>query len=265
MIRNNPFDRAPIITSPEKKLTPEELREKFRIPTYLPTHDEILRAFCPDGYSLSDTKREWDRFCRDDEENPFFEVLNEEFIDAFTDYLVTRAESFDVTEGQPVTILEVGAGNGRLSYFLQKKLEEKFPGKIRVVATDSGEWELKQVFPVEVIGHDDALKKYQPKIVIFSWMPPFEDYSADFRKMDSVEEYLLIGEADDDMSGDAWLTWGIDPTAYKKKPEDRAIPPYEVDGFERENLVDISKKQICRTDFPGEYFHSKTVSFKRKE
>ena len=42
-------------------------------------------------------------------------------------------------------------------------------------------------------------------------------------------------------------------------------PPYDVDGFERENLDDLSDLQICRTDRPDHSSISKTVSFKRKK
>ena len=37
-----------------------------------------------------------------------------------------------------------------------------------------------------------------------------EDWTDEIRKCESVEEYILIGEADGGCCGDAWRTWGIE-------------------------------------------------------
>jgi len=256
----NPFDKPPVPPQPEKELTPEELREKLRDPSYLPTHEDISRAFKAEGLF----SREWHDFCFD-EENPIFEFLNEEHLSAFGDYLSQRAEALGASEDSPVTILEVGAGNGRLSHFLQQKLEAKLPGKVKVVATDSGEWSLKTAFPVETIGHREALEKYKPKIVVFSWMPYGADFTDDFRAAESVDEYILIGETDGVCCGDEWRTWGQSWSFDEEGEEKEKVAPYIADGFERENLEDVSAHQICRTDQPGQYYHSSTTSFKRKK
>jgi hypothetical protein len=39
-------------------------------------------------------------------------------------------------------------------------------------------------------------------------MPPKKDWTKNFRAVDSVEEYILIGEKDSNCCGDHWLTWG---------------------------------------------------------
>jgi len=242
-----------------EQLSPNELKEKFRDPSYLPTHKDVSQAFnSEDGFSA-----EWFHFCSD-RENPIFEFLNEEFINAFSVYLSSRIESLGASENSPITILEVGAGNGRLSHFLRQKLEMLFPGKIKVIATDSGEWELKTSFPVETIGHKEALQKYQPQIVIFSWMPYEEDYTKDFRTTQSVDEYILIGETDGGCCGHNWETWGY-AWSFDEEKEEEKIAPYVADGFERKNIDDVSVHQICRTDQPENYYHSSTTSFRRKK
>ena len=38
-------------------------------------------------------------------------------------------------------------------------------------------------------------------IVLCSWMPPGQDWTKDFRNERQVEEYILIGEADDGTCG----------------------------------------------------------------
>ena len=237
-----------------KELSPQEIREKLKDPSYLPTHREIDRTFKSKDF----ISREWSDFCFD-EQNPVFEFLNEEFLNAFSDYLSQRAKELGASEEAPITVLEVGAGNGRLTYFLQKKLEERLPGQVKVVASDSGKWGIKTAFPVDVIEHKEALKKYKPKIVVFSWMPYGEDYTADMRAETSVEEYLLIGETDGGCCGNEWETWG---SSYGN---DEEVPPYKADGFMRSDLEDLSSQQICRTDQPSQgYYHSSTVSFERK-
>ncbi|KAL2642051.1 hypothetical protein R1flu_009638 [Riccia fluitans] len=41
-----------------------------------------------------------------------------------------------------------------------------------------------------------------------SWMPMGVDWTAPMRTTVSVLEYILIGEMDDGICGDPWLTWG---------------------------------------------------------
>ncbi|GIW66933.1 MAG: hypothetical protein KatS3mg095_0831 [Candidatus Parcubacteria bacterium] len=63
--------------------------------------------------------------------------------------MATRIDELKESEKSPVIILEVGAGNGRLSYFLSQKLQERVPGKFKIIAVDSREWSIKPVFEVE--------------------------------------------------------------------------------------------------------------------
>jgi hypothetical protein len=240
----------------ERELTPVELREKLRDPNFLPTHEQITKSF--------NSWEEWNQFCFD-KENPVFEFLNEEYLNAFADYFVGKIQEHGASEKKPLVILEIGAGNGRLSNFLQQKLEEKAPGQTKVVATDSGTWALNNDFPVEQLKHDEAMEKYKPGIVVFSWMPFEEDSSKGIRKVDSVQEYILIGEANGGCCGDGWETWGQSWSRDEDDKDDEEIPPYEVDGFDKEFLSDLSGLQICRTDDPGRYCHSSTVSFKREK
>ena len=73
------------------------------------------------------------------------------------------------------------------------------------------------------------------------------------------KQYLLIGESGFGSCGDRWLTWG------DSSDDDYGVAPYVVDNFNREYLDDIRHHQICRTDQPGSYYHSQTVSFRRKK
>ena len=240
----NPFEKSTQPQESEEELKPEKLREKLKNPSYLPNHEDVPKAF--------ETREEWQEFCWD-KKKPTYEFLNKEFIDAFSNYLSQRAEELGATEENPVTVLEAGAGNGRLAHFVQQALEKVIPGKTKIIATDSGEWGIKPDFPVEIIKQEKALEKHRPDIVIVSWMPWEEDWTAGFRARDSVKEYLLIGG---DCCGDDWETWGASLDDKKEKP-------YEKDGFAQERLDEISSHQICRTDDIGDYEHSSTVSFRR--
>lgn len=251
-----PFSENLLLFEPEQELTQEELKEKLQDPHYLPTREEIFHTF--------KSLEEWRAFCND-EKHLIFEALNQEYLDALSDYFLQRAKDFGATENKPLIILEVGAGDGRLTYFLQQKIKEQELNKIKIIATNlnSKQWQIAPVFSVENINQKNALQKYQPKIVICSWMPPGKDWTKDFRAVDSVKEYILIGETDSNCCGHRWLTWGN--ALYSKKN-----PLYKDEGFERIDLKEISKKQICKTDMwkleeDGYNFtHSHTVSFRRK-
>ena len=242
--------------------TVEETRELLKDPNHLATHAEVNKAFPPDPEQLF--SQEWHNFCFD-KDNLCYELLNEEHLESLSDYLVERMNSIGASIEKPVTILEIGAGNGRLSHFLEEKLDRKAFGKAKVVATDSGEWGLRTNFPVEQLEHKQALEEYNPDIVICSWMPYLKDFTADFRATSSVKEYILVGETDDGCSGHEWHTWGNDWDNEHSNKGD--LKPYEEDGFERADLEEISDKQICRMDLLGSKLlykrHSRTVSFRR--
>lgn len=234
-----------IAAQSEVTLTPEELREKFRDPHFLPTYDQVKTAF--------PTWEEFRDFCHD-QTNPVFEVLNEEYLNGLADYFAGKVNEYSASEDRPLVILEIGAGNGRLSYFLQQKLEERVPGQTKVIATDSGKWNIENSFPVEELTHEKAINKHHPDIVVCSWMPPGIDFTADIRRCKSVGEYVLIGEADESIMGspcgNPHTTW--------------AGGLYEADGFQRENLAHLSPIQIGVSDDRGRPNRSRTVSFKRK-
>ena len=58
------------------------------------------------------------------------------------------------------------------------------------------------------MSHEAALRITQPSMVLCAWMPMGRDLSRAFRRCESVQEYVLLGEADDGACGDNWETWG---------------------------------------------------------
>jgi hypothetical protein len=253
----------------ERELTPAEMREKLHDPSFLPSYEALSKHFEKFGGFSHYDDPEWKQWhdLAFGKENPIFEIWTKEYIHAFGSYLAQRVEELGGTEENPTVILEVGAGNGRLTHFLQEKMNELIPGKVKVVASDSGDWKIPPTFPVENISHNEAFAKHKPKIVIFSWMPYQYDCTSDFRAAESVDEYILIGEADGGCCGDEWQTWGQNWTFDEEERERRENQPapYEADGFEKVYQNDLSDLQLSRINISEGKSSTSTVSFKKKK
>ena len=309
-----------------------------------------------------------------------YELWTREYIFGLSQYLLERIEEMDrqyysarkaitaksqafpfdtIAEQIPsieTIILDVGAGDGRLVYFLRRAMEEIVSSKNNhstpspvvniqrkhdnrknhvpkspisaassistltksqhtsnlptLIATDDGSWRAptynNKHIQVEKLSVADALAKYGPKssmpnseqnkeetftrlIVLCSWMPPGQDWTAGFRQSTKsvdtdmvqgskrgeggegfVEEYILIGECDDGSCGHNWYTWG-NPifSPFNQHCDERRserIPlmaPYVEDGYIRFDLEDLSLFQFSRFDCKRSS-ESKTVSFRRR-
>ena len=104
-------------------------------------------------------------------------------------------------------------------------------------------------------------------MILTSWMPLGEDWTNVMRRCNSVEEYLLIGEADGGCCGDAWKTWGVrEDDNYSKKNKKRSnMPLYERDGFLKLYLHQLSNLQLQRYDSKHFNNNSQTVAFRRQQ
>jgi hypothetical protein len=254
---NTPTQQPPPDTG---RLTAEEVAHKLRDPHFLPALAELRPHL--EGISWAN-QDQWLKVINDPKHR-VFEILTKEYVDALAGYLSQRAFELGGTPENPITILEVGAGNGRLTHFLSKSFSSRPESCAKVVATDSGEWIIGQSFPVEQLGHQEAIDRHQPTIIIFSWMPAYTDLTSDFRKASSVKEYLLIGEPDEGSCGDPWDTWGRDHTRNAPGTFDANwIPPHEADGFTRHNLKDLSELQLSRLSVIYLQERSETVAFIR--
>ena len=85
------------------------------------------------------------------DENNIFQILNEEFISSLAKFLI-KLNGF-YKDKSP--IVEIGAGNGKLSYHLKKN-------GVNIIPTDNHSWKIKTGIAVENLGHMWALKKYNP-------------------------------------------------------------------------------------------------------
>ncbi|MDO8468791.1 MAG: hypothetical protein Q7S29_03480 [Candidatus Peribacter sp.] len=219
--------------------------------TLLPTREQFNRALAvfhegqPNGKLMG--------FCL---EHELFEVLTKEYIEALATYLEERIGLLQSGTGKPVTILEVGAGDGRLTHFLKKELDRRGVQGYHIIATDAmgGQWQIRPRYPVNKEVVDMALWDFEPQIVLACWMPRNEDWTGHMRGTPSVEEYMLIGPKDSGTCGLDDETWG--------KNQEGAQTRYRQEGFERVELPELSALQMGQKDRNGMRFSS-TVSFRR--
>lgn len=197
---------------------------------------------------------------------PRYEVFTREHVRALAGYLHSRAASHRATT--PLLVLEVGAGGGTLHAGLLAALNElSGECQLQLSATDSGARGLHTSSPhgaaVTLESCAAALQRLRPHVVLCCWMPLGVDWTGAFRSLDTVQEYLLVGETDSSLCGDAWRTWG---RAGEDAAGVRPVPPYQVDGFRRVDLQELSRWQLCRTDERwAERGRSRTVSFRRSD
>jgi hypothetical protein len=245
------------------------------------------------------------------EEAEMFQMWTEEYVSSLGGYLLDRTSKF---EGETV-VLDVGAGDGLLVHFLKEFVEletkrqsrrqksskprqssspiRKIPGSSSklptLVATDDGSWGIFAKAEVEKLNVKDSVVKYagrnDPKrqlIVLCSWMPMGADWTALFREH-GVDEYILIGEADDGTCGHNWETWGnpdfypdsamqsSDSETDSDDPSDSKsvtgsvdiLPSHAVDNYERWDMDNLSQYQFSRFDCAVSR-SSKTVSFRKR-
>ena len=113
---------------------------------------------------------------------------------------------------------------------------------------------------VEMLEQSAAVAKFAPTLVLCSWMPGGEDWTATWRSAPSVKEYVLLGVPDTGVCGNEYRTWGVG-----RGDASVNLSPAEMDGFERVDVHAVSRWQLCCVDRPSfeEVGHSRCVSFRR--
>jgi hypothetical protein len=130
-----------------------------------------------------------------------FQFYSQEYIAALAN---------DIKKLKPKTIIEVGAGDGRLSFFLNKYWSVKgIP--LKSTPTDDYSWGMHIesdsrhiVYPKEVekLNFKEALKKYNPDVVIICWEELHAKYTQEILKFPSVRYVVWIGEGEGGCTGD---------------------------------------------------------------
>ncbi len=231
---------------------------------------------------------------------PQYEVFNADHIKALAKYFTGRM----VELGLPaLSVVEVGAGDGRFSHFLRvalAKSDVEGADRVTVTATDDNSRQLEQFYAVETCDAVEVMDRFKPDIVLVSWMELGQDWTSSFRACKSVQEYVLVGEVDNGACGHPWKTWGhsfvraassgtaTDPakplaTGEISEPFERCekrTAPYAADGFQRVELEELSALQLNHFDEPWQMHAprfgpdgqlqpwqswSRTVSFRRDQ
>lgn len=156
----------------------------------------------------------------------WYEFVTYELVDGLTKHIFSR---FDKCP----SILEVCAGNGRLAKHLSQFLYTYYGSYPRYIATSLNNQDLDSCIwdNVEEIDQYEAVKKYQPQIIIGSWLHKGPDPTKKRRK-DSwlLKEYILIGPPSD--------TANLEETFWIEEYGGGLIenPTYEQDGFSKVKL-----------------------------
>jgi hypothetical protein len=166
---------------------------------YLPSLEELKQAFpLEESFPTESKEFPWvnPHFARFQYEQLNYQVYTQEFISSLAGYLLERIGRYQNTVPQ-LKVLEVGAGDGRLTAHLRNALGSQV-SNVEMIATDNKDWETKSLTnktdQVENIDYKEALSKYQPTILISCWMNVDVNWTADFRDMPSVQEYIMIGD-----------------------------------------------------------------------
>eukprot|EP00956_Cyclotella_meneghiniana_P032288 scaffold87956_cov72-Cyclotella_meneghiniana.AAC.3 len=147
-----------------------------------------------------------------------YELWTKDYIFGLAHYLLQRIDEMNNESScdRETVILDVGAGDGRLIYFLRRaikaikasndslKFERRGPttksSMPTLIASDDGSWRAPMYktshIQVEQMSADQAVEKYTPGlsedkkrlIVLCSWMPPGEDWTYLFRRQTSTEQ-----------------------------------------------------------------------------
>ena len=218
------------------------LMKKICDPAYLPSHYNLQLAFGTGGFKPGGLGR----FCWKNRH----EVINREFVADLAEYFAERIRLYSASSKETIRILEVGAGNGQLGYFLQKSLDRIQPRASKITVTDNGSGKISSPLPIEHVDVEEALTAHKPTIVLSAWMPYQKDWTQYFRSTPSVMEYLLIGEPA--CCGKTGETWCDNPN----------------ERFKGMFLDKVSRYQICAIDQVygdnGSFGHqSVTYSFRR--
>jgi len=225
-----------------KKSDMEKVLEKIRSFQDIPSYDELVTfiefvetnwydkldealeqkksSFEYDWYETT-----WSTICSKHRQ---YQVLNSDFVYRLADEL----------EAHKQPIVELCAGNGKLSYHLRKR-------GINIIPTDDFSWTMKRERFVERLSYDDAIRKYQPETALVSWCP--NETSLRGMLDSGIRNLFYIGE---EIGGSTGLTNNV-------------ISKYSFDyRFNIHPLIGM--KGINISDFMADYNHTLVASFEKR-
>ena len=182
------------------KIFPEWVRD----PDYLPTIDDLRTLH---------SQQLWDDFVHHNPLGSQFQIYTKEFVDSFAKFITDKIKEQTKKE---IAIMDVGAGNGRLTHFLEETIGNQIKDKIiKFSAIDDLSWDnkisssggspfwIQKNFKVEELSIEEALKN-DPDIVVCSWMPKDEDWTKFFKENINIKIFIMIGEENECGTESSW-------------------------------------------------------------
>ena len=169
--------------------------------------------YLPSVLDLSELNwRQKDDFMAHNPLGTSFQILNKEYVASLSVKLI---DIIDWINQSTIKILEVWAWNGRLTHFLRQKcLKKWFDGDMDFLSTDDYSWfwywnpeinmHENNCLNVEQINTENSIKKYNPDIIISSWMPNGIDWTTHFRGNENTKWYVLIWYPEQCWTRESW-------------------------------------------------------------
>jgi hypothetical protein len=157
----------------------QQIRNKLMSVEDIPTWEELhylFEEYSPKQIFVGCGGR-WLSFC---DKHHIYHAFCREFVKGLAEVLK------ELEDGNPM--IEVCAGNGKLSYWLRQY------GTLTYATDDYSEDMIRDTNYVERLSHREALEKYKPRLVIGCWIPYKSSVAIDVLNFPSTKYYLDIGE-----------------------------------------------------------------------
>jgi hypothetical protein len=193
----------------------------------------------------------------------FYEYPTTELIDGICDHLAPRIPDYTGVD-ETARILDIAAGTGVIGYWIDKGLSRRgIDVQTALVDDFSWNWPRTQYSIAQEMDGLSALTRFKPHVVLGCWLPSEQDidWTRNFRALPSVQEYVLVGEAERHGAASAW---GIeyDSTSWQRTRLQEA--QFQIDGFMREDMTALYGLQRCyNISNNANPTLSSTVSFRR--
>lgn len=182
------------------------------------------------------------------------QLLTKEYVTGLVNYLKKRAS------GSSVMIIHVGEAELLKNLIIDELNASRRGKKIlwkSAMLSASDPEQIRSGIKHFAVGCDQIF-------IICNSMPAGHDFTKAFRDS-GVDEYILVGEADDGSFGHNWQTWGNrSMRGGELEEEDSLSAPFEADSYKRMNIHELDKYQFSFSDCK-ESANASTVSFRRHD
>lgn len=245
LIAHDTFD--PVLTKTWHPMSVDECLERFDFDRLTPERRE-------------GTELRWYTFCQ--LVNHLYEYPTQELVAGLVGRLATTAEQVKSQTGETFRLLEVAAGQGRLTVAVSQGLHD-IGVEHHTLAVDNHDlydgWSGVAGI-AKKMDAERAANLFLPHTILGAWLP-LRDWTPTFRALSTLRQYIFLGNPE--QCGTP-AVWGLEPEV--SSPDAEHIPEYTVDGFEKEEWTELQPVQLCWSSASGtesSMHPSKTVAFSR--